>query len=68
MQGGLGIDWVAVDVDLEVEVTADSAGVAGLTNGADALAGEDALAPPDEGGVGHVGIEVAAVLPFAVDQ
>jgi hypothetical protein len=37
--GGLGIYGAAVDVDLEVEVTTDAASVAGLTDGADALAG-----------------------------
>ena len=59
---------MAVDVDLEVEVAADGAGVAGLADGADALAGEDTLAAVDQGWAGQVGVEVAAVLAFAVDQ
>jgi hypothetical protein len=59
---------VAVDVDLEVEVAADRAGVAGLADGADSLTGEDALAGMGGGRARHVGVEVAAVLSFAVDQ
>ena len=68
MQGGLGSIGLAVDVDLEVEVAADRAGIARLTDGADSLAGPDALAAVDERRAGHVGVEVAAVLAFAVDQ
>ncbi len=43
-----------LDVDLEVEVAADGAGVAGLADGADSLAGPDALAALDQrpGGAG----------------
>jgi hypothetical protein len=59
---------VAVDVDLEVEVAADGAGVAGLADEADGLAGKDMVAAMDQGRSRHVGVEVAAVLPFAVDQ
>jgi hypothetical protein len=55
-------------VDLEVEVAADGAGIAGLTDEADGLAGPDALSTTDQGRPGHVGIEVGAVLAFAVDQ
>jgi hypothetical protein len=55
-------------VDLEVEVAADADRVAGLPHRADSLAGEDALAAVDEGGTGHVGVEVRAALTFAVDQ
>jgi hypothetical protein len=55
-------------VDLEVEVAADGAGVAGLADGADPLAGPDAVAAPDCGGANQVGVEVAAVLALAVDQ
>jgi hypothetical protein len=36
---------VAVAVDLEVELAADGAGVAGLANAADRLAGADARSP-----------------------
>lgn len=64
----LGVDRVAANVDLEVEVAADSASVARLPHRADALAGPDTLAAVDESGPRHVGIEVAAVLAFAVDQ
>jgi hypothetical protein len=57
-----------VNVDLEVEMAANRAGVAGLANRADALIGPDPLATANEGRAWHVGIEVAAVLAFAVDQ
>lgn len=57
-----------MDVDLEVEVTADSAGIAGLPHHADPLALPDPLALVDQGRLPHVGVEVAAVLTFAVDQ
>jgi len=59
---------VAVDVDLEMEMAADGDRVAGLADRADSLAGPDALPAMDERGAWHVGVEVAAVLPFAVDQ
>jgi hypothetical protein len=57
-----------VDVDLEVEVAADRDRVAGLTDLADPLARPDLLAPVDRGRSRQVGVEVAAVLAFAVDQ
>ena len=46
-QRGLRVDRPAVDVDLEVEVAADRAGVAGLADRADPLAGEDPVAAVD---------------------
>jgi hypothetical protein len=55
-------------VDLEVEVAADGAGVAGLADRADSLAGPDPIAAVDEGRSDQVGVEVAAVLALAVDQ
>ena len=55
-------------MNLEVEVTADGAGVAGLADAADALAGPDAVAALDGRGADHVGVEVAAPLALAVDQ
>ena len=55
-------------VDLEVEMTTDCDRIAGLPHRADSLAGIDALAAMDQGWPGHVGIEVASVLAFAVDQ
>lgn len=67
-QVGLGVDRVAVDADLEVEVAADAACVAGLPNRADALAGPDARARMDRGRPRQVGVEVAAPLPFTVDR
>jgi hypothetical protein len=67
-QFGLGVDRDAVDVDLEVEVTADGDRVAGLPHRSDRLAGPDSLALSNKGRAGHVGVEVAAVLAFAVDQ
>jgi hypothetical protein len=57
-----------VDVDLEVEVAADRDCVAGLSHGADSLSRPDSVALADQGRAGHVGVEVAAVLGFAVDQ
>jgi hypothetical protein len=63
-----GVDRDAVDVDLEVEVAADRDRVAGLANGADPLPLPDPLAPVDQGRPWHVGVEVAALLAFAVDQ
>ena len=42
--------------------------VAGLPHRADSLACPDPLALVDQGRAGHVGVEVAAVLAFAVDQ
>jgi hypothetical protein len=59
---------VAVDVYLEVEVTADGDRVACLPHRADSLSGPDSIALVDEGRTGHVGVEVAAVLAFAVNQ
>jgi hypothetical protein len=57
-----------VDVDLEVEVAANRYRVAGLADGADPLPLPDPLALVDQGRARHVGVKVAAVLPFAVDQ
>ena len=59
---------MAVDVDLEVQMAADRAGVAGLPHRADPLARPDAVAAVDEGRVDHVGVEIAAPLALAVDQ
>jgi hypothetical protein len=55
-------------VDLEVEVAADRDRVACLPHRAYALAGPDAVSLLDQGRTGHVGVEVAAILAFAVDQ
>jgi hypothetical protein len=68
LQGRLWIDGSAVDVNLEVKVAADGAGVAGLAHEADGLAGPDTFAAVDQGWFWHVGVEVGAVLVFAVDQ
>ncbi len=68
LQRRLRVDWPALDVDLEVEVAADRDRVAGLPHGADSLARPDAVTFLDQGRAGHVGVEVAAVLGFAVDQ
>jgi hypothetical protein len=56
-----------VDVDLEVELTTDGAGVAGLADHADPLTGPDPVTVVDQRRVQHVGVEVAALLSFAVD-
>jgi hypothetical protein len=55
-------------VDLEVQVAANRDRVAGLPHRADALTGIDALALVDQGGSRQVGVEIASVLAFAVDQ
>ncbi len=68
LKRGLGVYRAAVDVDLEVEMAADGAGVSGLSDRADALASPDALAAVDRGGMDHVGVEIAAVLTLAVNQ
>jgi hypothetical protein len=68
VEGGIWVDWAAVNVDLEVEVAADGDRVAGLPHRADGLAGVEALAAVDQCGAWHVGVEVGAVLAFAVDQ
>ncbi len=57
-----------MNVDLEMQVAADHDRVAGLPHRADSLARVDALAAVDRRGPGHVGVEVGAVLAFAVDQ
>jgi hypothetical protein len=57
-----------VDVDLEVEVAADTDRVAGLPHGADGLALPDPFALVHERRARQVGVEVAALLAFAVDQ
>jgi hypothetical protein len=64
----LGVDRASVDVDLEVEMAADRAGVAGLPHRPDTLPRIDAIAPMDQGRAAHMGVEVAAILAFAVDQ
>ena len=55
-------------VDLEVQVTADRDRIAGLPHRADSLTGVDPLAAVDQRRSRHVGVEVGAVLAFAVDQ
>jgi hypothetical protein len=57
-----------VDVDLEVEVAADADRVAGLPHRADALSLPDPLALAHERRPWQVGVEVAALLAFAVNQ
>lgn len=56
-----------MDVNLEVELAADGASVAGLADHADPLAGPNAVATVDERRAQHVGVEVAALLALAVD-
>jgi hypothetical protein len=55
-------------VDLEVKVAADRDRVAGLPDGADSLAGIDAIASRDQRRARHVSVEVGTILAFAVDQ
>ncbi len=54
--------------NLEVKMAADADRVAGLPHRADPLAGVDAVSPLGQWRPGHVGVEVAAGLAFAVDQ
>lgn len=68
LQDGLRVDRAAPGVDLEVEVAADGAGVAGFAHGAHSLAGPDAVAALDRGRASQVGVEVAAALALAVDR
>jgi hypothetical protein len=49
-------------------VAADRDRVAGLPHGADSLSCPDPVARLDQGRAGHVGVEVAAILAFAVNQ
>lgn len=51
-----------------MEMATDADRVAGLPHGADALAGEDSITAVERGRVGHVGVEIGALLAFAVDQ
>jgi hypothetical protein len=55
-------------VDLEVEVAADGAGVAGLADEADRLTGPNTVAAVEAARAEHVGVEEAAALALAVDQ
>jgi hypothetical protein len=57
-----------VDVDLEVEVAADADRVAGLPHRAHSLSLPDPLALLHQRRSRQVGVEVAALLAFAVDQ
>lgn len=68
LQRRLRIYRPPVNVDLEVEVTADRDRVARLPHGADPLPGIYALAAVDQGRARHVGVEVGAALAFAVNQ
>jgi hypothetical protein len=51
-----------------MQVAADGDRVAGLPHRADALSRIDALTAADQSWSRHVGIEVGAILAFAVDQ
>jgi len=68
VQVGFGVDRYPMDVDLEVEVAAEAAGVAGFADGADPLPLPHPLALVNAGRPRHVGVEVAAGLAFTVDQ
>jgi len=68
VKGRLGVYRAPVDVDLEVEMTADGAGVSGLPDRANSLSSPDTIAVIDRRRADHVGIEVAALLTLAVDQ
>jgi hypothetical protein len=57
-----------VDVDLEVEVAAEAASVAAFADRADPLPLPHPLALADTRRPRHVGVEVAAGLPFPVNQ
>src|SRR4051794_15630141 len=55
-------------MDLEMKVAADRASVAGLPHGAHTLTGPDPLTAVNRGRTRQVGVEVTAILAFAVDQ
>lgn len=55
-------------MDLEVEVAASPGRVAGFANRADPLPLSNPLPPTHPRRPREMGIEVAALLPFAVDQ
>jgi hypothetical protein len=57
-----------VDVDLEVQVAAGADRVPRFADPTDPLALPDPLAAANPGAPRHVGVEVAALLAFAVDQ
>ena len=59
---------MAVFVDLEVEVAADGAGVAGLAHRANPLTRPDTVAAINGGRAGQVGVEVGTLLTLAVEQ
>jgi hypothetical protein len=59
---------VTVLVDLEMEVAADAAGIAGRSHRSDPLTSPDAIATLNRGGQCQVSVEVAVLLALAVDQ
>jgi hypothetical protein len=59
---------VAANVDLEVEVAADGAGVPGPADGADPLPSPNAVTTLNGRRPDQVGVEVAAALALAVNQ
>jgi hypothetical protein len=61
-QGRRRVDRAAAVADLEVQMAADGAGVAGPADRPEPLAGPDAVAAVDAGWSDQVGVEVAAVL------
>ncbi len=64
----MGVDRAAVDVNLEVEMAAHGAGVSGLADRADTLAGPDPVAALEPRRADQMGVEVAALLALAVEQ
>lgn len=62
------VDRPAVDMNLEVQMAADGAGVSGLAHSTDSLACPNPIAALDRRGADHVSVEVGALLALAVDQ
>lgn len=68
LQERLGVDRAAPGADLEVQVAAYGAGVAGLADSPDALACPNRLPSSHQGRPAQVRVEVGAALPPASDQ
>ena len=67
-QRRLGVHRIAPDMDLEMQVAADGAGVARGAYCADPLASEDLIAAVDGSRSSQMRVEIAAPLPFPMDE
>jgi GNAT superfamily N-acetyltransferase len=67
-EGGLRVDRGTTDMDLKVEMAAGAGRVAGFADRTDTLTLPDELSPVDTCRPREVGVEVAPLLPFTMDQ